>query len=150
MERVQPKVTTQTLLLELDRFDAAFDQLFVAQLSVIGPNALWLAVGAAAQQPFSLMADTAVAMPRPGNTVPPAATSLSTSTSASLALAARLSKRYASQVFLSLDLSSLADAGGGPASSDRAMLPLEKALIAQLDQVLERPTRRTTAPPASS
>lgn len=63
MERVQPKVTTQTLLLELDRFDAAFDQLFVAQLSVIGPNALWLAVGAAAQQPFSLMADTAVAMP---------------------------------------------------------------------------------------
>lgn len=148
MERVPPKIATQTLLLELDRFDAAFDQLFVAQLSVIGPNALWIAVGAAAQ-PFALMADTAVAMPRPGNTVPPAFTSLSISTSASLALAARLSKRYASQVFLSLDLSSLADAGGGPASSDRAMLPLEKALIAQLDQVLERP-RRTTAPPSSS
>lgn len=61
MERVPPQVTTRTLLLELDRFDAAFDQLFVAQLSVIGPNALWIAVGAA--QPFSLMADTAVAMP---------------------------------------------------------------------------------------
>ncbi|KWU43198.1 hypothetical protein RHOSPDRAFT_35203 [Rhodotorula sp. JG-1b] len=147
MERVPPKITTRSLLLELDRFDAAFDHLFVAQFSVIGPNALWIAVGAAVQ-PFSLMADTAVAMPRRGNTVPPAATSLSTSTSASLALAARLSKRYASQVFLSLDLSSLADAGGGPASSDRAMLPLEKALIAQLDQVLERPTR-TAAPPSS-
>lgn len=62
MERVPPKIATQTLLLELDRFDAAFDQLFVAQLSVIGPNALWIAVGAAAQ-PFALMADTAVAMP---------------------------------------------------------------------------------------
>ena len=62
MERVPPKITTRSLLLELDRFDAAFDHLFVAQLSVIGPNALWIAVGAAVQ-PSSLMADTAVAMP---------------------------------------------------------------------------------------
>ncbi|POY75726.1 hypothetical protein BMF94_1349 [Rhodotorula taiwanensis] len=134
-------MTTRTLVLDLDRYDAAYSQPLLAQVTVIGPDAVWLAIGGQ-PAPFSLMQDTAVAMPRPG-AVAPAATSLTSSAPASLALASRLSKRYASQVFLSLDLSSLADATTGSASSDRAMLPLEKALLVQLDQVLER--RRTTA-----
>ncbi|GAA5874472.1 hypothetical protein JCM3774_005729 [Rhodotorula dairenensis] len=141
---MQPKITTRTLVLDLDRFDAAFPHPLFAQLSVIGPHAVLLAIGAQ-PLPFALMQDAAVAMPRPN--AGPVATRLSTSASASLALAARLSKRYASQVFLSLDLSSLAGAGGGPASADRAMLPLEKALLAQLDQVLDR-SRPAALPPS--
>ena len=52
-----------------------------------------------------------------------------------LALAA---KRYTSQVFLTLDLASLADGAGGPSAADRAAVPMEKALVAELDKVLER------------
>ncbi|GAA5987620.1 hypothetical protein JCM10908_007139 [Rhodotorula pacifica] len=136
--RVEPKITTQTLVLDVDRFDAAFQQPLFAQLSVIGPDAVLLAIGGQ-PTPFALMTDAAVAMPRPNAL--PAATSLSTSASGSLPLATRLSKRYAAQIFLSLDLSSLSDASTGPGASDRAMLPLEKALLVQLDQVLERRQR---------
>lgn len=47
-------------------------------------------------------------------------------------------KRYTSQVFLTLDLASLAQGAGGPAAADRAVVPMEKALVAELDKVLER------------
>lgn len=59
---MQTKITTRTLVLDLDRFDAAFAQPLFAQLSVIGPNALLLAVGGQ-PLPFALMHDAAVAMP---------------------------------------------------------------------------------------
>ncbi|GJN90968.1 hypothetical protein Rhopal_003982-T1 [Rhodotorula paludigena] len=131
----EPRVHTHTLVLDLSRFDPAFAQPLFASLSLLSPAAAVLAVGAQ-PLPFAFAQDTSVAMPRPN--APPAATSISKSASASLALSSRLAKRYHAQIFLSLDLSSLGDGGGGPATADRAMLPMEKALIVALDQVLPR------------
>ncbi|BGP55915.1 hypothetical protein JCM8202v2_003522 [Rhodotorula sphaerocarpa] len=134
-------MSSRTLVLELERFDAAFTHPLFAQLDQLGDKACLVAIGSL-PGPSMLMHDAAVALPRLGSSsssaAPAGATSISSSASASLSLSARLAKRYASQVFLSLDLSSLADAAGGPASSDRALIPLEKALVQQLDQVLER------------
>jgi hypothetical protein len=49
---------------------------------------------------------------------------------------AETAKRYGRQIFLSLDLSSLGDGAGGAA--ERAMQPMERALVIELDKVLER------------
>ncbi|BGO99991.1 hypothetical protein RTG_00012 [Rhodotorula toruloides ATCC 204091] len=134
-----PGITLHTLPLDLSRFDAAFSSPLFAQLTVLGPGVAMLAVGGQ-PPPFAWARDTSVALPRPNG--PPAATTLSKGSSASLTLSSRLAKRYSTQFFLSLDLSSLAsDSTAGPASAERAILPLERALVEALDTVLERKKR---------
>ncbi|BGP48718.1 hypothetical protein JCM10450v2_004594 [Rhodotorula kratochvilovae] len=131
----EPSVQTHTLPLDLFPFDAAFTAPLFCALTLLGPNAVLVAVGGQ-PLPFAFASDASVAMPRPN--APPAGTSLGNSASSSLSLSTRLARRYNSQVFLSLDLSSLGDGGGGAATADRAMVPMEKALVVALDTVLER------------
>ncbi|BGP16744.1 hypothetical protein JCM10213_006511 [Rhodosporidiobolus nylandii] len=132
----EPRITTQTLVLDLAPLDPAFQQPLFAHLSLLAPadNASAMLFVGGQPLPFSMARDASVAMPRPG--APPSATSLSKSNSTSLSLSSRLAKRYNRQFFLSLDLSSLGD--GAASAADRAMLPLEKALVVQLDKVLGR------------
>ncbi|TNY18786.1 hypothetical protein DMC30DRAFT_418538 [Rhodotorula diobovata] len=130
-----PTVHTHTLTLDLFPFDRAFAQPLFASLVVLAKGAVLVSVGGPDPLPFSWAKDSSVAMPRPNG--PPSATSLGNA-SASTTLAARLAKRYTSQVFLTLDLASLAQGAGGPAAADRAVVPMEKALVAELDKVLER------------
>ncbi|GAA5973791.1 hypothetical protein JCM11641_003159 [Rhodosporidiobolus odoratus] len=136
MTAVQPQITTQTLLLDLPALDPAIQHPLFAQLSLLAPgdaSTVMLAIGGA-PLPFAMARDSSVAITRPG--APPSATSLSKSNSASLALSTRLSKRYNRQIFLSLDLSSLGE--GAVGSTDRAAVPMERALIVELDKVLGR------------
>ncbi|GAA5844639.1 hypothetical protein JCM11251_002132 [Rhodosporidiobolus azoricus] len=143
-QRVEPRIRTHSLVLDLPSLDPAFTQPLFAHLSILNSTStptgargaggsVMLFVGGA-PLPFAMSRDASVAMQRPNG--PPAATSLSKTNSASLALSGRLAKRYGQQVFLSLDLSSLGD--GGAATADRAMMPMERALIVELDKVLER------------
>ncbi|GAA5918387.1 hypothetical protein JCM6882_002791 [Rhodosporidiobolus microsporus] len=140
-QRTSPRIHTHSLVLDLPALDPAFTQPLFAHLSLLSsPTPTGGAAGSAmlfvggAPLPFAMSRDASVAMARPNGL--PAATSLSKTNSASLALSTRLAKRYAHQIFLSLDLSSFSD--GGAATADRAMLPLEKALVVELDKVLER------------
>ncbi|GAA6052222.1 hypothetical protein JCM3770_000804 [Rhodotorula araucariae] len=125
----EPSVQTHTLSLDLFQFDRAFPSPLFCALTLLGDGACLVAVGGE-PLPFAWQRDASVAIPRPN--AAPAATSLANSASSSLALSQRLARRYNSQVFLSLDLSSLAD------RADRAMVPMEKALVQALDTVLER------------
>ncbi|GAA5857886.1 hypothetical protein JCM8547_006017 [Rhodosporidiobolus lusitaniae] len=133
-ERVEPCARTHSLVLDLPALDPAFQLPLFAHLSLLAPDGAALLHIGGQPLPFAFARDASVAMPRPNG--PPAATSLSKSNSASLALSARLAKRYSRQLFLTLDLSSLGDGAAG--SADRAMQPMEKALIVELDKLLER------------
>ncbi|GAA5856869.1 hypothetical protein JCM9279_007024 [Rhodotorula babjevae] len=130
----EPSVKAHTLVLDLFPFDAAFSQPLFASVLVLSKGAVLVSVGGQ-PLPFAFAKDSSVAMPRPN--APPSATSLGHASS-STSLAARLAKRYTSQVFLTLDLASLADGAAGPSAADRAAMPMEKALVAELDKLLER------------
>ncbi|GAA6032284.1 hypothetical protein JCM8097_008098 [Rhodosporidiobolus ruineniae] len=135
-QRVPPRTQVHTLVLDLSSSDAAFTAPLFAQLLLLAPDnstgTAILTLGGA-PLPFAMARDASVAVPRP-NTVP-SATSLSSTSSHSHSLSIRLAKRYARQFFLSLDLSSLGPEG------DRALGAMEKALVVELDKVLERPGR---------
>ncbi|ORY89828.1 hypothetical protein BCR35DRAFT_329175 [Leucosporidium creatinivorum] len=122
-----PQIVTRTLTLELD--DPALP-IFFAQLTSLR-DSLLINLGSN-PLPFSIANDLSCAMPRP--TGPATSTAVSKSASSSLSLSAKLSKRYKRQVFLSLDLSSCAGGQGG--STDHVLLPLERALLKQLDPVV--------------
>ncbi|GAA5963770.1 hypothetical protein JCM21900_000825 [Sporobolomyces salmonicolor] len=133
MDQVQPQITSRTLVLDLNH--PAVPTPLYAQLNSLR-DSLMLFVGAP-PTPFAMSKDSSVAMVRPNG--PPASTSLSKTSSASLSLSARLSRRYQRQVFLSLDLSSLADsAGGSNGAPDVFMVPMERALIQELDTLFKK------------
>jgi len=53
-------------------------------------------------------------------------------------------KRYAVQIFVSLDLSALSEvlAGGGIATTEMVLLEMEKSLIKELDKILPRESKK--------
>ncbi|GAA6018772.1 hypothetical protein JCM10207_005575 [Rhodosporidiobolus poonsookiae] len=133
----EPSISTHTLLLDLFPLSPLFPDPLYAHLSLLSPaaNATAMLFVGGAPLPFAMSRDAAVAVTRP--TGPPAATSLSKTSSSSLALSSRLAKRYNRQLFVSLDLSSL------PADrADQVLAPMESALVVELDKVLGRPVKK--------
>lgn len=61
-ERVSPRMSSRTLVLELERFDAAFTHPLFAQLDQLGDKACLVAIGSL-PGPSMLMHDAAVALP---------------------------------------------------------------------------------------
>ncbi|KAM0789491.1 hypothetical protein ACM66B_000311 [Microbotryomycetes sp. NB124-2] len=153
--RAQPRINVQTIWLECD----AQEQLpqFVAHVTLMRDSAI-VNVGAP-EQGIAISQDWSCAMP-PRTTAthaqPGSATSLSTNATAtannlSLGLAAKLGKsldrgytprRYKQQIYLSLDLSSLARPGQ---THDWAMPTIETALVKALDKVLKEHRYDATA-----
>ncbi|GAA5998296.1 hypothetical protein JCM5350_005220 [Sporobolomyces pararoseus] len=133
---LSPSIVTNTFSLDLQHPAIPYPlTLIVNQLSSVSVM-LFISTPPASQS--SMMKDTSVAMPnRIQNSACPS-TSVSKSTTSSLALASRLAKRYNSQIFVSLDLDQLAETVGTGVTKESLMLFVEKSLVKKLDEFLPK------------
>ncbi|GAA5829091.1 hypothetical protein JCM3766R1_003931 [Sporobolomyces carnicolor] len=137
---MEPSIVTRTFALDLQH--AAIPYPLALTVNELSPSSVMLFVSTPPAAQSSMMKDTSVAMPNRIQTSQCPSTSLSKSTSSSLALASRLAKRYNVQIFVSLDLDQLAETAGPGVSKESLMLFVEKALVKRLDEVLPRPSRK--------